>query len=52
MSRLRNTYDTIDGLKSALIGDVKKPELMLIPLLSEIALSLAAIADSLREGED
>ena len=51
MSRVKDTWDTIDDTKTALIGDVKKPELYMLPLLSQIALSLAVIADKLTEDE-
>ena len=52
MSRVTDTWGTIEETKTALIGDVKKPELYMIPLLSQIALSLAVIADKLTEDED
>jgi len=51
MRRVKDTWETIEETKTALIGDVKKPELYLIPLLSQIALSLAVIADKLTEDE-
>lgn len=47
MSRKKETLDTIENLETALIGNVKKPELYLLPILSEIAISLAVIADKL-----
>ena len=52
MSREKETLDTIDLTKTALIGDIQKPSLYLIPILSEIALSLAVIADTLHEQEE
>ena len=52
MSRVKDTRDTIDDTKTALVGSVKKPELYMLPLLSQIALSLAVIADKLTEDED
>lgn len=53
MSRKKETLDTIENLETALIGNVKKPELYLLPILSEIAVSLAVIADAMsEEGED
>lgn len=53
MSRIRETLYTIDETKTALIGEVKKPELYLIPILCQISLSLATIADAMtkRNGE-
>ena len=51
MSRTKETWNTIDDLKSAIIGDVKQPTLYLLPLLSEIALSLAVIADKMKDGD-
>lgn len=47
MSRVKETLDTIDDIKTGLIGDVSKPSLFLIPILSQIALSLAVIADKM-----
>ena len=52
MSREKETLDTIDGTKEALIGCVKNPVLFLLPILSEIALSLAVIADNMRGDQD
>lgn len=51
MSREKDTWKTIEETKTALIGDVKKPELYMLPLLSQMALSLAVIADKLTEDE-
>ena len=51
MSRTKETWNTIDDLKTAMIGDVKQPTLYLLPLLSQIALSLAVIADKMKDGE-
>ena len=52
MSRYKETMDTIDNLKSSMIGNVDKPVLYTLPLLSQIALSLAMIADCMREEQD
>ena len=52
MSRERETLYTIDETKTALIGDVKKASLYLLPILSQIALSLAVIADCMMEEQD
>ena len=52
MSRWSETWDTIENTKTALIGDVQKPTLYIIPILSQIALSLAVIADEMRKGAD
>ena len=49
MSRESATYDMISNLKTMLMGDIKIPELFLIPSLTEIAISLAVIADCLTE---
>lgn len=49
MSRKQETLNTIDDLKTAMIGDVKKPVIYVIPILSQIAISLAVIADKLCE---
>ena len=46
MSRVSETLETIEGLKEAMIGNIKKPELYLLPILSQMALSLAVIADT------
>lgn len=51
MNRVKDTWGTIEETKTALICDVKKPELYMLPLLSQIALSLAVIADKLTEDE-
>ena len=48
MSREKETLYTIEETKTALIGDVKKATLYLLPILSQIALSLAVIADNIR----
>ena len=48
MSREKETIYTIEETKTALIGDVKKATLYLLPILSQIALSLAVIADNIR----
>ena len=47
MSRYKETWGTIDETKTAMIGDTKKPVLFLLPILSQIALSLAVIADNM-----
>ena len=47
MSRFKETWNTIDDVKTGLIGDASKPVLFLIPILSQIALSLAVIADKM-----
>lgn len=52
MSRVKDTGKTIEETLTALIGDVKKPEIYMLPLLSQIALSLAVIADKLTEDEE
>lgn len=52
MSRQSETYDTIDAVKTGMIGTVEKPVLYLLPILSQIALSLAVIADKMKEGEE
>lgn len=49
MSREKETLYTIEETKTALIGDVKKATLYLLPILSQIALSLAVIADNIRD---
>ena len=48
MSREKETLYTIEETKTALVGDVKKATLYLLPILSQIALSLAVIADNMR----
>ena len=48
MSRVSETYKAIEGTKTALYGSVEKPILYLIPLLTQMALSLATIADSMK----
>lgn len=48
MSREKETLYTIEETKTALIGDVKKAPLYLLPILSQIALSVAVIADNIR----
>lgn len=50
MSRVKETENTIDDVKTSLIGNVEKPALYLLPILSQIALSLAVIADKMTEG--
>ena len=56
MSRERETLHIIKEIKTALIGDAKKSPsyllLYLLPILSQIALSLAVIADCMREGQN
>ena len=52
MSRYKETMDTIDNLKTSMIGNVDKPVLYTLPLLSQIALSLAIIADDIKEKKD
>ena len=47
MSRVKETCDVIDDMKSAMIGDITKPTLYLIPILCDIALSLSVIADGI-----
>lgn len=49
MSRVEDTFNTIDETKRAMYGSVEKPILFLIPMLSQIALSLAVIADKCTE---
>lgn len=55
MSRVKETIDTIDETKRAVYGSVEEPELepelFLLPILSQIALSLAVIADKCTEGD-
>lgn len=45
MSRVKETLDTINDTKDAMYGKAEKPTLFLIPMLAQIALSLAVIAD-------
>lgn len=53
MSRVKETLDTIYDTKNAMYGgSVEKPELFLIPILSQIALSLAVIADKCTEEDE
>lgn len=52
MSRVKETINTIDDVKLALIGKVDKPALYLIPVLCQIALSLAVIADEMSKDGD
>lgn len=52
MSRTTETWNTIDELKTSMIGNIKQPTLYLIPLLSQIALSLAVIADHVKDGDN
>lgn len=49
MSRVSETLDTMEIMKQALYGKVEKPVLHLIPILCQIALSLAEIADNMAE---
>ena len=49
MSRESETLNTIGETMEMMIGDVQKPSLYLLPILSQIALSLAVIADCMRE---
>lgn len=52
MSREKETLETIENLKTSMIGTgFKQGELYLLPMLTEIALSLAVIADRM-EGKD
>lgn len=52
MSRVKETINTIDDIRSSMFGEIKKPELYLLPILSQIALSLAVIADEMsKDGE-
>ena len=52
MSRESETLNTIGETMEMMIGDVQKPSLYLLPILSQIALSLAVIADCMMEGQD
>ena len=47
MSRVKDTIETIEYTKSDLYGKVEKPVLYLLPMLAEIAIPLAVIADSI-----
>ena len=49
MSREKEVLESMEIVKQAMIGDVKKPVLYLIPPLFHIALSLAAIADMMEK---
>ena len=50
MSKVSDTYEMIDLVKTSLLaGEYRKPELALMPILCDIAISLAEIADSLKE---
>lgn len=48
-TREKETAETISSMRDAMIGPVEKPVLYLIPILTEIALSLAVIADKCTE---
>lgn len=52
MNRVKETITAINETKTALAGDAKKPILYLLPILAEIALSLAVIADKLTEANN
>ena len=52
MSRESETLNTIKDTMEMMTGDVQKASLYLLPILSQIALSLAMIADCMREGQD
>ena len=52
MSRESETIRTIKETMEMMTGDVKKAPLYLLPILSQIALSLAVIADCMTEGRD
>ena len=52
MSRLKETQDCIDDTYSNLIWNIDNPAQYLLPMLSEIALSLAMIADKLTDGKE
>ena len=52
MNRVKETKTAINETKTALAGDAKKPILYLLPILAEIALSLAVIADKLTEANN
>lgn len=49
MSRVEATRDTIGEIRIAMVEPIQKPVLYLIPILSEIAISLATIADKMCE---
>lgn len=51
MNRVKETLDSINYTKEAMYGSVEKPTLFLIPMLAQIALSLAVIADKCTEGD-
>ena len=48
-SREQITIETISDIKDSMIGEVQKPTLFLLPMLAQIALSLAVIADEMRK---
>lgn len=52
MSRESETLHTIKDTMEMMTGDVQKAPLYLLPILSQIALSLAVIADCMREEQD
>lgn len=52
MSREKETINTIDDVRSSMFGEIRKPELYLFPILSQIALSLAVIADEMSKDGD
>lgn len=49
MSRVSETLFAIEETKNDLIGELKKPVIIIIPLLEQIAISLASIADSMKK---
>lgn len=52
MSRVKETRNTIDDTKTAMIGNVGKPAIYWPPiLLSQITLSLVVNADKMTEDE-
>lgn len=52
MSRESETLHTIKDTMEMMTGDAQKAPLYLLPILSQIALSLAVIADCMMEGQD
>ena len=52
MSRESETIRTIRETMEMMTGDVKKAPLYLLPILAQIACSLAMIADCMTEGRD
>ena len=49
MSRVKQTLDTINYIGNVMYGSAENPTLFLLPILSQIALSLAVIADKCTE---